>query len=143
MTTYEPTAITTDRKDSDSSVQSELSYLRRHAVFRVTQSKLPRPITYDRKCGRLTTRFQPCSIIYALSTWRDRNELQRRRAVQEKTVFRPGLTQADMYSLSRRYLEEVGLYYLCSETKVLISCAITAQLICAFVFCTGKKLDFP
>ena len=37
-------------------------------------SKLPRPIEYDRKCGRLTTRFQPCSIIYALSPWRDRNK---------------------------------------------------------------------
>ena len=73
MTTYKPTAITTDRKDSDSSVQRELSYPSRHAVFRVTQSKLPRPIKYDRKCGRLTTGFQPCSIIYALSPWRDRN----------------------------------------------------------------------
>ena len=67
MTTYKPTAITTDRKDSDSSVQRELSYPNRHAVFRVTQWKLPRPIKYDRKCGRLTTRFQHCGDI-AIST---------------------------------------------------------------------------
>ena len=64
MTTYKSTAITTDRKDSDSSVKRERSYPSRHALFSVTQSKLPRPIRYDRKCGRLTTRFQPCSIIY-------------------------------------------------------------------------------
>ena len=31
------------------------------------------------------------------------------------------------------YVEE-ELYYLCSETKALISCAVTVQLICAFVF---------
>ena len=41
MITYKPTAITTDRKDSCSSVQ--------HVVFSVTQSELPRPIKYDRK----------------------------------------------------------------------------------------------
>ena len=76
MITYKPTAITTDRKDSDSSVQRELSYPSRHAVFRVTQSKLPRPIKYDREGGRLTTRFQPCSIIYALSPWRDCNQFR-------------------------------------------------------------------
>ena len=33
---------------------------------------------------------------------------------------------------------EEGLYYLCSETKKLISCAVTAQLICIFVFAFAK-----
>ena len=32
------------------------------------------------------------------------------------------------------------LYYLCSEkTKALISCAVTTQLICAFVFIYAKS----
>ena len=29
--------------------------------------------------------------------------------------------------------EEEGLYYLCSETKVLINCVVTVQLFCTFV----------
>ena len=34
----------------------------------------------------------------------------------------------------------MGLLYMCvAKTKVLISCAITAQLICAFVFAHAKK----
>ena len=32
-----------------------------------------------------------------------------------------------------------GLYYLCSGKKVLISCAVTAQLICVFVFVYTKS----
>ena len=37
--------------------------------------------------------------------------------------------------LKFRIYEVKGLYYLCSEKqKVQISCAVTAQLICAFVF---------
>ena len=31
-------------------------------------------------------------------------------------------------------LESRGIFYLCSETKALISFAITGKLICAFVF---------
>ena len=38
MTTHK----STDRKDSDSSVQRELSYPSRHALFSVTQWKLPK-----------------------------------------------------------------------------------------------------
>ena len=38
MTTYKPTETTTDRNDSGSSVQRELSYLSRHVVFSVTQA---------------------------------------------------------------------------------------------------------
>ena len=34
--------------------------------------------------------------------------------------------------------EEEGLYYLCSEN----SCAVTAQLICAFIFAIAKKRRF-
>ena len=30
------------------------------------------------------------------------------------------------------------MYYLCSETKTLISCAATVQLICAFVFAYAR-----
>ena len=42
-------------------------------------------------------------------------------------------------------IEEVeGLYYmyLCSENKSLMSCAVTAQLICAFVFAYAKNCFF-
>ena len=35
-----------------------------------------------------------------------------------------------------------GLYYLCTKTKALISCAFTAQLICAFVFAYAKSRFF-
>ena len=31
-----------------------------------------------------------------------------------------------------------GLYYVCSETKALISFAVTAKLICVFVFAYAK-----
>ena len=108
MTTYKSTAITTDRKDSDSSVQRELSYPSRHALFSVTQSKLPCPIKYDRKCGRFTTRFQPCSIIYAISP-------------QKVTrVTRPNSTS---YSNAHTYLRHV-LAYNCNShlTRVGIQC---------------------
>ena len=48
------------------------------------------------------------------------------------SVFRPGPTQTRLYSLRRLVsiglkfrIEEVeDLYYLCSETKALISCAV-------------------
>ena len=33
----------------------------------------------------------------------------------------------------------MGLYYLCNETKKLISCMVTSQLICAFVFAYAKN----
>ena len=46
---YEPTAITTDGKDSGSLVQRELSYPSQHVIFSVTQLELPRPIKYDHK----------------------------------------------------------------------------------------------
>ena len=32
-----------------------------------------------------------------------------------------------------------GLYYLCSENKALISFAVTAKLICVFVFAYAKR----
>ena len=38
-------------------------------------------------------------------------------------------------------LEEEGLYYLCSENKVLVSCAVTAQLFYAF-FLHMQKAGF-
>ena len=54
--------------------------------------------------------------------------------------FRTGPTQTGLYS-RRRWLEtEIriekveDLYYLCSENKALINFAVTAKLICAFVF---------
>ena len=31
------------------------------------------------------------------------------------------------------------LYYLCSEKKALTSCAVTAKLICVFVFACAKR----
>ena len=41
------------------------------------------------------------------------------------------------------WIEEVeGLCYLCSKTKALISCAVTVQLICTFVFAFAKKQVF-
>ena len=57
--------------------------------------------------------------------------------------FRPGLTQTNQYS--HRSMPEALNYGLkkkrdsttcicVAKTKVLISCAVTAQLICAFVF---------
>ena len=36
------------------------------------------------------------------------------------------------------------MYYLCSaKTKLLISCTVTAQLICAFVFVCVKSRFYP
>ena len=60
--------------------------------------------------------------------------------------FRPGATQTGLYS-HRRWLE--ALYFgfgkkmdctICvTKTKTLISCAVTAQLICTFVFAYAKS----
>ena len=72
----------------------------------------------------------------------DTYELQR-----EKTGllgFWPGLTQTGLYSL-RRWLEawnfvmkkKRGCTYV-AKTKVLIRCAVPAQLICTFVFAKAK-----
>ena len=36
-------------------------------------------------------------------------------------------------------IQEEVLYYICSKTKALIRCAVTAQLICAFVFEYAKS----
>ena len=55
--------------------------------------------------------------------------------------FRPGLTRTGLYSY-RRWLEAGNFGFrknmnctIClAKTKALISCAVTAQLICAFVF---------
>ena len=55
--------------------------------------------------------------------------------------FRPGLTQTSLYS-HRRKLEAGNLGFkqkrdcaiFVAKTMALISCAVTAQLICAFVF---------
>ena len=43
------------------------------------------------------------------------------------------------------FKDEEGLYYLCSENKGAdqISFAVTAKLICAFVFAYGRLLVFP
>ena len=66
----------------------------------------------------------------------------------EKTglwCFRPGPTQTRLYS-HRRWLEALNFglrkkrdfsIYV-AKTKVLISCAVTAQLICIFVFAYAK-----
>ena len=43
-----------------------------------------------------------------------------------------------LYSHRSRLEVEKELYYLISKNKVLISCAVTAQLICAFVFTYAK-----
>ena len=55
--------------------------------------------------------------------------------------FRPGTTQTDLYSYKSR-LEALNFRFkkkrdctICvAKTKTLISCAVTAQLICVFVF---------
>ena len=44
--------------------------------------------------------------------------------------------------LKFRIFEVDGLYYLCSETKALISFAVTAKLICLFVFRIIKRPVF-
>ena len=60
----------------------------------------------------------------------------------EKTClrgFRPGLTQTGQYS-HRRWIEAFGLRKKrdctidVAKTKALISCAVTEQLTCVFVF---------
>ena len=51
------------------------------------------------------------------------------RAVQPQKIGR---------CLKFRVLQEVGLYYLCSEKKAQISCVVTAQLISGFVFAYAK-----
>ena len=53
--------------------------------------------------------------------------------------FRPGLTQTRLH---RRWLEALNFLFMkknkctihVAKTKMLISCAVTAQLICIFVF---------
>ena len=40
-----------------------------------------------------------------------------------------------------RIYEEEGLCYLCSDSKALISCAATVQLICAFVFACNNRFS--
>ena len=60
--------------------------------------------------------------------------------------FRPGSTQTGLYSHSR-WLEALHFGFrkkmdctICvTKTKTLISCAVTAQLICAFVFAYAKS----
>ena len=48
---------------------------------------------------------------------------------------RPVQSQKNARSLKFRIKEEEGLYIICvMKTKVLISCAVTAHLICAFVY---------
>ena len=62
---------------------------------------------------------------------------------QQQVGFRPGPTQTNLpiteleiaRSLKFRMTEEEGLYYPCSEKKkAQFSFAVTAKLICAFVF---------
>ena len=52
------------------------------------------------------------------------------RAVQPERVPR---------GLTFRFNRVKGLYYLCCETKALISCAVTEQLTCAFNFAYAKS----
>ena len=61
--------------------------------------------------------------------------------------FRTGLTQTKLYE-HRRWLEAGNFgfkkkrdFTIGVEKKTLISCAVTAQLICAFVF-TYAKMQF-
>ena len=60
--------------------------------------------------------------------------------------FQTGLTQTRLYSYRRWLRLEIadlrrrGGYTFCmAKTKALISCAITAQLICTFVFAYAKS----
>ena len=68
---------------------------------------------------------------------------------REKTVVRgvqPGLTQTGLYN-HRRWLEASNFGFrkrrdctiYVEKTKALISCAVTAQLICVFVFAYAKS----
>ena len=77
---------------------------------------------------------------------------RRNEQCHEKTGlrgFRPGATQAGLYS-HRRWLEAwnfgLGKQRDCTihvtKTKALISCAVTVQLICVFVFVYAKKPVF-
>ena len=63
--------------------------------------------------------------------------------MREKTGlggFRPGLTQTSLYSHRRLEVWNFGFEsksdctIRVANTKALISCAVTAQLICSFVF---------
>ena len=59
--------------------------------------------------------------------------------------FRPNLAQAGLYG-HRRWIEACNLealYYLCSKKKVLISCAVTTQLICTLCFRICPKRISP
>ena len=61
---------------------------------------------------------------------------------QQQVGFRPGPTKPNLPtteleiagSLKFRMTEEEGLYYPSSEKKAQFSFAVTAKLICAFVF---------
>ena len=56
-------------------------------------------------------------------------------------VFRPDSTQISLYS-HRKWLKKRGGSIICCETKTLISCAVTAHLICAFGFAYMQIVGF-
>ena len=65
---------------------------------------------------------------------------KKKKKKKNNRCFRPALTQTDLYN-HRRRLEALNLDLRrgigdtrVAKTKALISCAVTAQLICAFVF---------
>ena len=64
--------------------------------------------------------------------------------VYDQVRHKPGRTATVKTKMARRlkfWIYEVeGLFYLCSENKdAQISCTVTAQLICAFVFAFAKS----
>ena len=60
--------------------------------------------------------------------------------VSDQVSHKPGCTiTEDARGLKFRIKEVEGLHYLCSKTMALISCAVTAQLSCVFVFAYAKS----
>ena len=91
---------------------------------------------YDRLCSMRQT---PVTLTeYINGARRPQDELQRKKTGLRE--FRPGLTQTELYK--HRRLEsgtfKLRKYRNCTirvaKTKALISFAVTAKLICAFVF---------
>ena len=92
----------------------------------------------------LKNRFSHAEVQYLSQV----THLVSRDSIKSVFGFRPDSTQTGLYS-HRRWLEALNFGFrqkmdctICvTKTKTLISCAVTAQLICAFVFAYAKA-DF-
>ena len=101
--------------------------------------------TAEEEENRITVEISSCPSLHQRNelNW-DQSLVSFNWAWREKTgqrCFRPGSTQTGMYSHRRRlgawnfgFKKKRNCTFRVAKTEALISCAVTAQLICAFVF---------